>query len=99
VNSILSLSAHWPGEARRKWHAVRWTSAALGGAARRNKLTKERFLKNPSLFSLVLKGLALAMSVAVVVLGILGTATPQTLISLLTVGLLALAVLAFQTKG
>ena len=56
-------------------------------------------MKNQSTFSLVLKALALAMSVAVIVLGILGTATPQNLVSLLAVGLLALSVLAFQSQG
>lgn len=56
-------------------------------------------MKNQSTLSLVLKALALAMSVAVVVLGILGTSTPQTLTSLLAIGLLALSVLAFQTQG
>lgn len=49
------------------------------------------------LLHLILKGLALAMGVAVVVLGILGTASPSTLFTLLGVGLLSLAFWALQT--
>jgi hypothetical protein len=47
---------------------------------------------------LILKGVALAMGVAVVVLGILGSASAGTLLTLLGVGLFCLALWALQ-KG
>ena len=46
--------------------------------------------------NLVLKAIALAMAVASVVLSILGTATAETVITLLGIGLFALAVAALQ---
>ncbi len=46
--------------------------------------------------SLVLRALALAMGVAVIVLHILSAADERTMILLLGIGLLALAVTAFQ---
>lgn len=46
--------------------------------------------------NLVLKAMALAMAVASVVLSILGTATAETVIMLLGIGLFALAVAALQ---
>ena len=45
--------------------------------------------------SIILRGLALAMGVAVFVLGILGNTEAATLISLLSVGLLALTLDSF----
>jgi hypothetical protein len=51
------------------------------------------------LSSLILKGLALAMGVAAVVLSILGTATPATLVTLLGVGIFSLALWALQKAG
>jgi hypothetical protein len=47
---------------------------------------------------LVLKAIALAMGVAAVVLSILGTASPNTLITLLGIGLFCLGLWALQ-KG
>ncbi|HMK07742.1 MAG TPA: hypothetical protein VK449_01805 [Anaerolineales bacterium] len=47
---------------------------------------------------LILKGVALAMGAAAVVLGILGTATPQSLVTILGIGLFCLALWALQ-KG
>ena len=44
---------------------------------------------------LILKAVALAMSVAVVVLNVLGAATVETSITLLSIGLLALALGSF----
>jgi hypothetical protein len=55
-------------------------------------------MSNQPTLSLVLKGVALAMGVATVVLGILGTASASTLISLLGIGLFCLAAWALQ-KG
>lgn len=49
-----------------------------------------------NIISLVLRALALAMGVAVIVLHILGVADERTMIFLLGIGLLALAVTAFQ---
>ena len=46
--------------------------------------------------NLVLKAIALAMAVASVVLSILGTATAETVITLLGIGLFALAIAALQ---
>ena len=55
-------------------------------------------MTNQPLFPLILKGFALAMGVAAVVLSILGTASPNTLVTLLGFGLFSLAVWALQ-KG
>lgn len=49
-----------------------------------------------NIISLVLKAVALAMGVAVVVLGILGTVTAETSILLLGIGLFSLALEALQ---
>jgi hypothetical protein len=46
----------------------------------------------------VLKAIAVAMGIAAVVLGILGTATPSTLVTLVALGLLALELDAFRSK-
>jgi hypothetical protein len=53
---------------------------------------------NQPLMSLVLKGIALAMGVAAAVIGILGTGSPNTLVTLLGIGLFCLAIWALQ-KG
>ncbi len=53
---------------------------------------------NRNLVNLVLKGVAVAMGVAVVVLQVLGTATPSTLIMLLGIGLFTLALGALQAE-
>lgn len=53
-------------------------------------------MTNQPLVPLILKGFALAMGVAAVVLSILGTAPPATLITLLGLGLFSLAVWALQ---
>ena len=45
--------------------------------------------------ALILKAIALAMSVAVVVLNIMGEATVETSITLLAIGLLAIALSSF----
>jgi hypothetical protein len=45
--------------------------------------------------ALILKAVALAMSVAVVVLNLLGATTVETSISLLSIGLLAIALSSF----
>jgi hypothetical protein len=49
-----------------------------------------------NIVSIVLKAIAVAMGVAVVVLQTLGTATPSALITLLGIGLFALALDAFR---
>jgi len=51
---------------------------------------------NKNIFSIALKGLALAMGVAVIVLGMLGSLTATNGISLLGFGLTALALEALQ---
>ena len=53
-------------------------------------------MKNQPLMQLILKGLALAMGVAAVVLSILNTAPAQTLVTLLGIGLFCLALAAMQ---
>lgn len=55
-------------------------------------------MRQGSIVVLVLKAIALAMAVAAVVLGILKTAVPETLIMLLGIGLFALALAAFQRE-
>jgi len=55
-------------------------------------------MSNQPLMSLILKGLALAMGVAAAVISILGTGSPNTLITLLGIGLFCLAIWALQ-KG
>ncbi|MBE0685125.1 MAG: hypothetical protein IH585_03915 [Anaerolineaceae bacterium] len=52
--------------------------------------------KNQSITQLVLKAVALGMSVASMVLGYLGAVEPTTRISLLSIGVFALSVAAFQ---
>jgi hypothetical protein len=59
---------------------------------------REVLVKNQQVFSLILKGIALAMGIAVVVLSILGTASANTLITLLGIGLFCLGLWALQ-KG
>lgn len=44
-----------------------------------------------TIISFVLRAVAMAMAVAAIVLGILGTADPETLITLLSIGLFTLA--------
>jgi hypothetical protein len=51
---------------------------------------------NKRIFSIALKGIAVAMGVAVIVLNILGTLTTETAITLLSIGLIALAIAALQ---
>ncbi len=55
-------------------------------------------MRTQPLSSIIFKALALAMGVAAVVLSILGTATPQTLVTLLGIGLFSLSLWALQ-KG
>lgn len=52
-----------------------------------------------SLVSVILKGVATAMGVAVVVLSILGTTTIDTLVTLLGIGLFSLSIWSFQVNG
>jgi hypothetical protein len=47
---------------------------------------------NKEIFSTALKGIAVAMGVAVIVLNTLGTLTTETAITLLSIGLTALAI-------
>jgi hypothetical protein len=49
-----------------------------------------------STISITLKGIAVAMGIAVIVLNILGTLTPGNAINLLSIGLTALAIAALQ---
>ena len=51
---------------------------------------------NESVLRVVLKAIALAMAVACIVLSIMKTGTPETLFLLLSIGLFALALWAFQ---
>lgn len=53
-------------------------------------------MANQPLVPLILKGFALAMGVAAVVLSILGTSDPNTLVTLLGFGLFSLALWALQ---
>jgi hypothetical protein len=53
---------------------------------------------NKKIVSIALKGIAVAMGVAVIVLNILGTLNVNTAISLLSLGLTALAVAALQEQ-
>jgi hypothetical protein len=55
-------------------------------------------MSSQPLMSLVLKGIALAMGAAAAVISILGTGSPNTLITLLAIGLLCLAIWALK-KG
>jgi len=51
---------------------------------------------NKNIVSIVLKGIAVAMGVAVIVLNTLGTLTTDTAITLLSIGLTALAIASLQ---
>ena len=53
-------------------------------------------MNSQSIINLTLRGIALAMGVAAVVLGILGTATVDSLLTLLGIGLFSLALWSFQ---
>ena len=53
-------------------------------------------MQNQSLTSIIFKGVALAMGVAAVVLGILGGTSVTTLVTLLGIGLFCLALWALQ---
>ncbi len=53
---------------------------------------------NRKLVNLILKGVAVAMGIAVVVLQMLGAATVSTLFTLLGIGLFTLSVSALQTE-
>jgi hypothetical protein len=59
---------------------------------------REVNVSNQPIVPLILKGVALAMGVAAVVLSILGTGSPNTLVTLLGIGLFCLALWALQ-KG
>lgn len=48
------------------------------------------------IIDLIFKAVAVGMSVAAIVLGALGTATPATLITLLSIGLFCLAVVSLK---
>ena len=56
-------------------------------------------MQNQPLSQLILKGVALAMGVASVVLGILNAASVQTLVTLLGIGLFCLALAALQNSN
>jgi hypothetical protein len=49
-----------------------------------------------SIINLTLRGIAMAMGVAVIVLGFLGSATVESLLTLLGIGLFSLALWSFQ---
>lgn len=53
---------------------------------------------NKNIVSVALKGVALAMGVAVIVLNTLGTLTVNTAVTLLSIGLTALAIAALQKE-
>ena len=55
------------------------------------KLSVSDFIK------FVFRAMALAMSVAAIVLGVLGTATPSALITLLAIGLFCLAITTLES--
>jgi hypothetical protein len=56
-------------------------------------------MKDQPILATVLRGIALAMGIAALVLGILGTATVDTMITLLSIGLAALALWAFRVRN
>ena len=56
-------------------------------------------MNSKSIISLILRGVAIAMGVAVVVLGIIGGATVESLVTLLGIGLFALAIWSLQQAG
>ena len=49
-----------------------------------------------SMINLILRGIAVAMGVAAIVLGILGTSTVESLLTLLGIGLFSLGLWSFQ---
>ena len=53
---------------------------------------------NKNIVSIALKGIALAMGVAVIVLNTLGSLTTETAVTLLSVGLTAIALATFQKE-
>ena len=57
----------------------------------------EHTQKPSELVTLALKAVAVGMSIAAIVLGVLGTATPTTLITLLAIGLFCVAVVSLKS--
>ncbi|NMC78374.1 MAG: hypothetical protein GYA59_03345 [Chloroflexi bacterium] len=53
----------------------------------------------PNLFVIIFKAVALAMGVASLVLGAMKSATLETQVLMLSIGLLALALASFQSEG
>jgi hypothetical protein len=58
----------------------------------------KRRIKMNKIISTALKGIAVAMGVAVIVLNTLGTLTTETAVTLLSIGLTALAIAALQKE-
>lgn len=56
----------------------------------------ERTQKPSDIVNLAFKAVAVGMSIAAIVLGVLGTATTSTLITLLAIGLFCLAVVSLK---
>ncbi len=56
-------------------------------------------MDSQSIISLALRGIAMAMGVAAVVLGILGTATVESLLTILGIGLFSLSLWSFQRSA
>jgi hypothetical protein len=68
----------------------------LSATLKTDGIIMERMQKPSELVTLAFKAVAVGMSVAAIVLGVLGTATPATLITLLAIGLFCLAVVSLK---
>ena len=66
--------------------------AKLSDETSQEEVIMENAQKNNDLAKTIFKGVGVAIGIAVIVLSVLGTATPTTLITLLGVGLFAVAV-------
>lgn len=68
----------------------------LSDETSQEEVIMENAQKNNDLVKTIFKGVGVAMGIAVIVLSVLGTATPTTLITLLGIGLFCLAVVSLQ---
>jgi hypothetical protein len=73
-----------------------WANGPTRDLDHQQDISKNLGEKNMKIVSTVLKAVALAMGVAVIVLGIIGVLSTGTAISLLGIGLTALGIAAFQ---
>ena len=94
---LVRVVAHFASPPDRRWLNDAWGLDQARGPFY-SALSLEVKVSRQPIMSLVLKGIALAMGAATVVMGILRTGSPATLITLLGIGLFCLALWALQRR-